>query len=295
MPPESSPFALGTVQLGLSYGISNSLGQPGRSEAALILKTCGELGVRCFDTAQAYGNSESVLGELLTPDCGEIVTKLHPETDDRNHELVLQAVDQSRTRLQRDKLDLLMLHHYEQLQDWEYGLGTSLRACVQEGTVNALGCSVYSPVQAQVVCDNAHLSAVQVPASVFDRRVLREPVQQNLRNGGLRVFIRSVYLQGLVFMDIEDAKIPNPMAKEALHSYDVFCKQHDLCRREFAIAYVRTRFPEATLVVGVASAAQAAETFGDPLRDTSNWEGVCDLWDSAYPEDHEAVYNPTQW
>lgn len=295
MRPDASPFALGTAQLGLTYGISNSLGQPGRSEAFQILKTCRELGIHCFDTAQAYGNSESVLGEFLTPQCGEIVTKLHPDTDTRHAESVFQALEGSRSSLQRDKLDLVLLHHFKQLGEWRHGLGETLKASVHSGTVKALGCSVYSPLEARGVCDNPHLSAIQVPANVFDRRFLQEPVQATLRRAGLRVFIRSVYLQGLVFMDAEDSKIPNPAVKSALCSYDAFCEDHDLSRREFALAYVRTRFPSATLVIGVASASQASETFGDPLNDTSNWEGICDMWDSAYPEDHESVFNPTQW
>ena len=53
---------LGTVQLGLPYGVGNRTGQPSQQEAVRIIAAACEAGVNCFDTAAAYGTSEQVLG-----------------------------------------------------------------------------------------------------------------------------------------------------------------------------------------------------------------------------------------
>src|SRR4030066_1355820 len=78
-----SRFVLGTAQLGMDYGIANVCGQPSEKLACEIVKTALEYGVNCFDTAQAYGNSEVVLERALRY-CGaepdiKIVSKLWPK------------------------------------------------------------------------------------------------------------------------------------------------------------------------------------------------------------------------
>src|SRR5438552_1224712 len=63
---KKSKLVLGTVQLGMNYGVNNTTGQPNKEEAFSILDTAWEGGVNTFDTAVAYGTSEEVLGEWLS-------------------------------------------------------------------------------------------------------------------------------------------------------------------------------------------------------------------------------------
>lgn len=60
-----SNLALGTVQLGIPYGFANTTGQPDQNTATAIVATAWASGVRYFDTAQAYGAGESVLGSAI--------------------------------------------------------------------------------------------------------------------------------------------------------------------------------------------------------------------------------------
>ena len=56
-----SELTLGTVQLGLAYGVNNYRGMPSFEESSAILDTALSEGIISFDTAQAYGESETVL------------------------------------------------------------------------------------------------------------------------------------------------------------------------------------------------------------------------------------------
>ena len=56
-------LVLGTVQLGMPYGIANRLGKPSQEVATSIVRTAWSKGIREFDTAQGYGDSETVLGK----------------------------------------------------------------------------------------------------------------------------------------------------------------------------------------------------------------------------------------
>ena len=53
---------LGTAQLGLNYGITNTNLKPSLSQALSILNKAYNNKIYMFDTAQAYGDSESKLG-----------------------------------------------------------------------------------------------------------------------------------------------------------------------------------------------------------------------------------------
>ena len=56
-----SKLVLGTVQLGLKYGITNTSGKPDKVEAYDIIKYAIENNVKEFDTASEYGDSEQLL------------------------------------------------------------------------------------------------------------------------------------------------------------------------------------------------------------------------------------------
>src|SRR5690606_37216178 len=67
-------LSLGTVALGLDYGIANRNGRPGKHEAFAILSAALESGITCWDTARTYGNAEELIGEFLQSDNRSPVT-----------------------------------------------------------------------------------------------------------------------------------------------------------------------------------------------------------------------------
>ena len=71
----AAKLGLGTVQLGLAYGVSNSGGQVSPQEALRLLTAASDAGIGAIDTAQAYGTSESVIGQWIAATAGgELVT-----------------------------------------------------------------------------------------------------------------------------------------------------------------------------------------------------------------------------
>src|SRR5262249_27772400 len=111
-------LVLGTVQLGLAYGAANRTGKPARAAALKLVRKAARSGVREFDTARAYGDSEERLGEALAgKKAVRAITKLSPLSElapDSSHDQVRRAVDesieQSLVSLRRDRLDCLLLH-----------------------------------------------------------------------------------------------------------------------------------------------------------------------------------------
>ena len=70
-------LALGTVQFGVDYGISNTLGKTHHKEIKKILNLAKSENITTIDTASAYGNAEAELGQCsLNP--FNIVSKIPP-------------------------------------------------------------------------------------------------------------------------------------------------------------------------------------------------------------------------
>ena len=63
-------LAIGTVQFGMSYGISNKIGQTSKLGAKKILDLASASGIDTLDTAVAYGDSETTLGQVVVADGG---------------------------------------------------------------------------------------------------------------------------------------------------------------------------------------------------------------------------------
>src|SRR5450631_1130237 len=87
-----SRIGIGAAQFGQHYGISNRHGQPSEREVAGILERAIEAGVNLFDTAEAYGDAEYVIGRYVPPNhTVRIVTKTPPVRADS-----VEAVDRER-------------------------------------------------------------------------------------------------------------------------------------------------------------------------------------------------------
>ena len=110
----SSPqLCLGTVQFGLTYGVTNQAGQVPEEEVLRILDLAASSGIELLDTAQAYGTAESVLGRCWPEDKPRrLISKLTARTGRQSWETSFVA---SLHRLQSPKLDGFLLHNASDL------------------------------------------------------------------------------------------------------------------------------------------------------------------------------------
>ena len=113
-----SKMVLGTVQLGLDYGINNPRGKPSKSESLAMLERAHERGIRVFDTAFGYGDAEEIIGEFIAVkklgDQVRVISKLEPNCVPEKSGDVLRIVESglraSLRRLGRTWIDGYLLH-----------------------------------------------------------------------------------------------------------------------------------------------------------------------------------------
>ncbi len=254
-------LVLGTAQMGMRYGIANRRGKPDAGLAAEILSEAYASGIREIDTAQAYGDSESVLGRALaaTGLAGKmrVISKLDPGVDAGSRDAVTAAARASLARLGCDALACFMLHDQGQMAFWDAGLGEALLGLRRDGLVSRLGVSVHTVIGLHNALQNQDFSSIQFPANIVDGRFW--DVFSAARPAGVTPYVRSVYLQGLLLLDPETLSGNLVAAASAIRALRDIAAAHGLSVHETCMAYVRARLPGARVVIGVETPRQVAE------------------------------------
>jgi aryl-alcohol dehydrogenase-like predicted oxidoreductase len=197
-------IVLGGAQLGLPYGILNGGETLSREEVARILDTAAGHGIDAIDTAIAYGQSESVIGETAQ-NRFKIISKLPPIPLDVSNvsQWVRTQVDASLSRLKCTSLDALLLHRSQDLTDAH---GAELYAAINslkvEKIIQRFGVSIYTPDELNGIIGTFDIDVVQAPLNVFDRRILGVIDQLTALN--IEVHVRSVFLQGVLIAKPEN-------------------------------------------------------------------------------------------
>lgn len=215
-------------------------------------------GIRCLDTAAAYGEAEMRIGRFLRERSLQrtvsVVTKL--TVGDVNGGISLRAaLAASRRRLGVVPAGVL-LHDPELLAGWHGPLGDALRAARAEGAVGAIGVSVYHPQQFAAALAMPELDIVQAPFNVLDRRVEQAGLLEQARTRGIRVMLRSVFLQGLLLLDPARCPPGLEFARPRLRRWHELCVRRQVDPLVAALRFVMQRAQPDTVVVGCESQAQ---------------------------------------
>ena len=191
-------IVLGGAQLGLPYGILNGGETLSREEVARILDTAFGHGIDSIDTAIAYGQSESIIGETAQ-NRFKVISKLPPIPSSVSNvsEWVHTQVDASLSRLKCTSLDALLLHRPQDLTGIHgaelYDAISSLKI---EKITHRFGVSIYEPDELADIIGKFDIDIVQAPFNVFDRRILG--VINQLAAQNIELHVRSVFLQGVL-------------------------------------------------------------------------------------------------
>jgi len=283
-------LALGTVQFGLCYGIANQAGQVTRPEAKGMLQLALANGIDTLDTAIAYGNSEICLGEAGTQGF-RVVTKLPAMPDDCAdvRAWVKLQVSASLSRLGVNAVYGVLLHRSEQLLG-PYGdeLFQALQTLKDNGQVQKVGVSIYSPNELVALTQHYRFDLVQAPFNLVDRRLYSTGWMQRLKDDGVVVHIRSVFLQGLLLMAQADTPDKFSPWGDLWQTWHRWLDDQDGSAVQACLAFPLS-FPEIDrVIVGADSMNQLAQ-----IVSASNSQPISELPDLECED--ESLINPDNW
>lgn len=293
-----SRLMIGTVQFGLKYGIANVKGQPSYEEVVEILREAWEAGVNCLDTAAGYGTSEEVLGnamkELGISGKMVVVTKLPHMGQEFSSQGALdtfieESVVKALAKLKLDVLPICLFHIEE-----NFAYADSLQKCVDKGLVRYLGVSTMTPQATLDIIRSDRAAAIQCPTSALDRRFQNIGAFDEARKRDVAMFVRSVYLQGVLVMPEEMIPVELEEVVPVRRELARIASEGGMSLAELAVRYVLAIDGVSCEVIGVESIEQMRENialFAKGPLDAATVKAVRD----AVPDFSDMVLVPRQW
>lgn len=290
-------WCLGTVQFGLSYGITNSVGQVPEIEVGRLLREAEQSDVGWLDTAQAYGNAEEVLGRQL-PQGHELrlISKLPGQASAGfaapDVEAWEAAFVASCRRLCCSSLESFLLHQpLDLLKPGGHLLEAWLLSLRERGLVQRLGVSIYGADDLEGV-NPVLLDLVQLPLSLYDQRLLEDGTVSRLKAAGSVIHARSLYLQGLLLKPAEqwpawvDASVFDHHRRLEILARERGCRLIDL-----VLGFAREQTQLEAVVLGVCSVQEFTElTFA--WSGLQKWQkGEWRTWSLQEP----GILDPRRW
>ena len=259
--PETGKLALGTVQFGLPYGIANQLGIVPPEEVSEILDQARQSGVDTIDTAIAYGDSEQVLGMAGVAGF-KVISKLPAVPDDVRDAgtWALAQVEGSLGRLGIRNLHGLFLHKPDDLLG-RHGrqLTAAMASMKSSGLVSKLGISVYGPDEIAPAMENLDVDIVQAPFNLVDRRLSNSGWLSKLHTMGVEVHVRSVFLQGLLLMQVGRVREQFPKWNHLWNTWEKWQQDSSMSPLQLCIGFVSLFSEIHRMVIGIDSVLQFRE------------------------------------
>ena len=192
-------LCLGTAQFGMDYGIANESGKILPEEVSEILDFAYIKNVKILDTASSYGDSEKLIGDYTnkTSNCFDVITKVVQAEGDPDFS-IRECVEKTLKGLKMSSLYGCLFHCNENIHAASKVLKI-LSRLKNIGLVKKIGVSIYTTEELDYLLDNfKDFDLIQFPYSIIDQRF--EKYFLLLKDNNVEVHVRSVFLQGLVFL-----------------------------------------------------------------------------------------------
>ncbi len=277
---------LGTVQLGIPYGINNSTGKPSEKEAFDILNFAFEKNIRALDSADAYGEALNIIGYYQTSSGRNfnIINKFKLD------EVPLkQKLSACLTLL---KVPSLYCYMYHQFSDYQSGLmKKELLNFKQSGFIKRIGVSLYGTDQLKEVIRDEEIDLIQLPVNILDLSQEKINLLLEAKSRGKEIHARSVFLQGLLLKDPDSLTGNLKAMKPYLKILEKQSLDYGLTIKEASFNYIIHQDFVDKVVLGIEKVDQLRENLN--LIDLSFPKKEFDQIQMA--DEDQYLLNPVNW
>lgn len=300
-----SALALGTVELGLDYGIHapGAEGRPTEAQAVRLVHAALDAGINFLDTARAYGESERILGHALAGRWDDVVlaTKVDPRapagvqwTDAELRQHMEAQLATSLRLLRTDHVDVWMLHSVDEALLARADLLADIFAAARRrGQIGWSGASFYGTALPEAALELDLFDVIQVAYSVLDQRQsVRVLPLARAKNVG--VVARSVLLKGVLTTRAEHLPPHLAVLRDRSRLFRARLDETGaaVTPAQGAIAFALAQPQIDTVLVGASSQAELAEDLG--ALDVQLTPAVLAAWQDLAVDDPKLL-DPSTW
>ncbi len=287
-----SKLGLGAAQFRLDGPtLSGGVGR-GRSpeaEVGEILSIAARSGIRVFDCATATAWGETVIGDRMPAPCPFRIVIKTGRTD-RGGDHIEAEARAALKRLGLQRADAIIVQIASDLFGPHGGEAWSrLLALRDEGLFERVGISVYASDDPLGIARRFKPDIIQAPASLLDQRLLVDGTLAKLAGMGIEVQMRSIFLQGLLFLPPD--RVPGPLkgAASRLSRVRRMIAEGRSDPLQAALGFALSRPEAASVIVGVASAPELQAVVAAAMSPPPDLD-----WDDMALDDPVAL-DPRRW
>jgi len=244
-------LALGSVQFGMNYGILKN-----KKINFCELKKIKNLSIKSkigfIDTASSYGNSEALIAKSKLNSLN-VITKIKLPKKIKNLKIknwIDKEINKSLTKLKISKVYAVLIHDYKDV------LGIRgkkylffLQKFKKKKIISKIGLSIYNPEEIKKIWKFWKPDIIQVPFNVIDNRILSSRWLEILRRFKIKVFARSIFLQGLLINKHDNLKF-NKKHKMVLNKFKLWCFKNNISPVKACLHFVKQFKKIDYLIVG---------------------------------------------
>jgi aryl-alcohol dehydrogenase-like predicted oxidoreductase len=243
-------LVLGSAQIGMDYGLLNKK-KISRKEFKKIEELALKANIKFIDTAINYGDSENIIGNSKLRNL-HIITKIKLPNKKNIHirNWVLKEISNSLNRLKIDKIYGLLVHDYKDLlgkQGRSYLL--FLQELKRKKIIKYIGISIYNSEEIKKIWKFWKPDLVQVPFNPLDNRILDSGWIDLLKKFKIKIFVRSVFLQGLLINE-HSSYIINKSYIILLNKFKNWCYKKNITLLQACLHFVKQFKKIDYLVIG---------------------------------------------
>ncbi|MEO8171647.1 MAG: aldo/keto reductase [Sediminibacterium sp.] len=279
---------LGTVQFGLAYGINNQSGKPSENTVFQILQQAGNLGIDTLDTADAYGNAITLIGKFHKEN--ETRFKVNTKFIGTDYTSIYSELERSLEVLGIASVETLFYHSYKDYAAAPQLIG-ELQKLKTKGLVNRIGLSVYSNTEFETAINDAGIDVIQLPFNLLDNYRRRKKYLQLAKAKQKQIQVRSVFLQGLFFKNINELPEVLVPLKPYLQKLYSIAEEAKISMESLCLRYVNSHPEIDGLIIGVDNVDQLNSNF---VQMTTLPEEFCRMIDEIEVKETELLY-PYNW
>ncbi|MFN3520985.1 MAG: bifunctional regulator KidO [Phenylobacterium sp.] len=282
-------LGLGSGQFPLDQVHGTARGRPPQAEVRDILEIAARSRLPVFDVAGRSPQAETILGQVA-PRPNPFRVSISTVRPDKGPEVVEAEARAALRRLNLDQVDVIFVPSASDLFG-PHGLAlwTRLQMMRDQGLCRRIGVSLYASDDPVGVARRFRPDVVQAPASLLDQRLLVDGTLAALCEMGVEVHLRSIFLNGLLFLPPD--RIPNQLKGAAgrLSRARRLIAEGRSDPLQAALGFALSRPEAAAVLVGVTSAAELSAVIAAASSPPPDLD-----WDEMALDDPVAL-DPRSW
>ena len=288
---KNSKIILGTVQFGFNYGINNFDGKLSINKVFEIFNYAFKNNIRILDTAEVYGDVHSLIGKYHKNNPSklfEIITKI-PKGFKGN---LKKRLDIYLSQLNVKYLNSLFFHSTNDLKN-NFMLLKNMIKFKEEKIIKNIGVSVYNDNEINEILNYDAIDIIQMPFNLLDNYKIRENIITKIKAKNIKIHSRSVFLQGLFFIDPSDTnnQIALELSKE-LSIINKISKESKLSISELALNYCCSNEKIDNILIGVDNLNQLKENLNSIKKNIPH-KSINDI--NKIKVLNKDILNPNTW